>query len=252
MRSIIFSAGLLLLAVPSQAAEIRVLAPGLVGPGLPILAERWSARTGNSVAAGGGTVGKIEQIVAADDTNDLVLLPSSEFSGIATKLKSNSQKTIGRVIFGLAVPAGSPHPDISTAEKFRAALAGKTVAYNDPANGSLAGKMVDALLKQPPYSAAKGMPSKSLAGLAVASGVADMAIAVVAEEVGVKGVDIVGPIPDAVGLRIDISGAVLANAAHPDEAASFLAYITTPEAAAVFKPTGIVSLPEQMIDRRVP
>jgi ABC-type molybdate transport system substrate-binding protein len=68
-----------------------------------------------------------------------------------------------------------------------------------------------------------------------------MTIAVETEEVQVKGIDIVGQVPNDIGLRLDLSGAVLANSAHPDEAAAFLAFITRPEAAAILKPTGIVA-----------
>jgi hypothetical protein len=231
---------LLPLTVPSQAAEIHVLAPGLIGPGLLILAQRWSKETGNTIAGGdGATVGKIEQAIAAGGAGDLVLLPPGEFTGMADRLKPGSQKAVGQILFGLAVKSGAPHPDISTSEKFHAALAGKSVGYNDPANGSLAGRMVDALLKQPAYAGVKGVPTKVLSGAAVAAGSVDMAIAVEPEEVGIKGIDIVGPVPDGAGLRLDISGAVLVNAAHPEEAASFLAYITRPEMKAVWLPTGI-------------
>lgn len=54
---------LLALTVPSQAAEIYVLAPGLIGPGLVILAQRWSKETGNTIAGGdGATVEKSNRI----------------------------------------------------------------------------------------------------------------------------------------------------------------------------------------------
>ena len=100
--------------------------------------------------------------------------------------------------------------------------------------------MVDALLKQPVYASVKGVPARTTAGQAVADGTADMAVAMETEEVQVKGIDIVGAVPDGIGLKLDISGAVLASAAHPDEAAAFLAYFTTPEAAAILKPTGVI------------
>jgi molybdate transport system substrate-binding protein len=101
--------------------------------------------------------------------------------------------------------------------------------------------MVDALLKQPEYAGVIAGPAKTQGGIAVANGEADIALAVETEEVLNKGIDIVGPVPDGIGLTITMSGAVPANAAHPDEAAAFLAFITRPEAAAVFKPTGIVA-----------
>ncbi|HWY60472.1 MAG TPA: extracellular solute-binding protein [Rhizomicrobium sp.] len=241
MRIVMLSAGLMLFSFAAQAAEITVLAPGLIGPGFATLAEQWKAQTGNSavLGAGAGTVGRIQQAIAEGRVADLVLLPPNELAGMADKLKPGSERKIGRVVFGLAVKSGTPHPDISTAEKFRAALKGKRVAYNDPAIGSLAGKMVDALLKQPEYAGVIAGPSTTQGGVAVADGKADMAVAVETEEVLNKGIDIVGPVPDGIGLTITMSGAVPANAAHPDEAAAFLAFITRPEAAAVFKPTGI-------------
>jgi molybdate transport system substrate-binding protein len=243
MRIFLLSAGLLLSAAAAQAAEITLMAPGLLGPGFVTLAAQWKAQTGNTaVLAGGvGTVGKIEQVIASGGSADIVVLPPGEFPGMADKLKPGSEKKIGQVLFGLAVKTGAPHPDISTAAKFRAALKGKSVAYNDPAIGSIAGKMVDALLKQPEYADVNGAPAKGTGGQAVADGKADMTIAVETEEVQVKGIDIVGQVPNDIGMRLDLSGAVLANAAHPDEAAAFLAFITRPEAAAILKLTGIAA-----------
>ena len=241
MRILMASAALLFFSGAAHAVEVTVLAPGLIGPGFATLAEQWKTQTGNSavLAKGAGTVGRIEEFVASGGTADLVLLPSGNLAGMADKLKPGSQKKIGRVLFGLAVKTGAPHPDISTAEKFRAAMKGKKVAYNNPAIGSLGGKMVDALLKQPEYAGVNAGPSKVQGGQAVAAGDADMAVAVETEEVQTKGIDIVGEVPEAVGLRIDMSGAVLTKASHPEEAAAFLAFFTRPEAAAILKPTGI-------------
>ena len=237
----VFLGILIFLASAAQAAEIRVMAPGLVGPGLNTLIANWQAKTGNSVVIDKArTVGRIEDAIAAGGTADLVLLPSGELDGLAGKLKPGSRKKIGELPFGVAVLTGTPHPNITSVEKFRDAIKGKSVAYNDPAIGSLAGKMVDALLKQPIYASVKPVPAKTTAGQAVADGVAEMAVAMETEEVTVKGIDIVGPVPDGIGLKLDLSGAILANAPHPDEAAAFLAYFNSPEAAPILKPTGVV------------
>jgi molybdate transport system substrate-binding protein len=185
------------------------------------------------------TVGKIDTAIASGVVADLVILPPSEFAGMAGKLRPGSEKKVGRVIFGVAVKSGAPHPDISSMEKFRAALKGKRVAYNDPAIGSLAGKMVDAMLKTSDYADVIRVPAHTTGGQAVADGAADITIAVVSEELKVKGIDIIGPVPDATGLSIDISGAVLTSATHPVEAASFLDYLRSPEAAPILTPIGI-------------
>jgi molybdate transport system substrate-binding protein len=241
MRVLALAAGLLFLNTAAEAVEIKVLAPGLIGPGFKALAAAWQAKTGNTAVLPAGTppVGRIEQAIVQGSDADLVILPPGEFPGMAGKLKSGSEKRIGQVLFGLAVKTGAPHPDISSAEKFRAVLKGKTVAYNDPAIGSLAGKMVDALLKRPEYADVKPLPYKGSGGKGVADGAADMAVAVESEEVQIKGIDIVAAVPDGAGLKLELSGAVLANAPHPKEAADFLAFLTGPEAAAILKPAGI-------------
>jgi molybdate transport system substrate-binding protein len=241
MRLLALSAVVLFCASSAEAVEVKVLAPGFIGPGFASVAAAFKARTGNSAVLpiGAPTVGKIEDIITQGSDADVVLLTPEELARMKDKLKPGSEKKIGRVLFGLAVKAGAPHPDISTAEKFRAALKGKSVAFNDPASGSLAGKMVDALLKDPAYAGVKPVAAKGQGGRAVAAGEADMAVAVETEEVQTKGLDIVAEVPDAVGLRIDMSGAVLASAPNSKEAAAFLAFMTTPEAVAILKPTGI-------------
>jgi molybdate transport system substrate-binding protein len=243
MRAWLLAASLVLCASSAGAAEVKVLAPGLIGPGFAAVAAAFKAKTGNTAVLpiGTPTVGKIKDVIGAGTDADVVLLTPEELAGMKDRLKPGSEKTIGRVLFGLAVKTGAPHPDISTAEKFRAALQGKRVAYNDPAIGSLAGKMVDTLLKGPEYAGVKATPVKGQGGRAVAAGDADMAVAVETEEVTNQGIDIVAEVPDAIGLRIVMSGAVLKNAPHADEAAAFLAFLTTPEAAAVLKPTGIAT-----------
>jgi molybdate transport system substrate-binding protein len=241
MRTLAVLAALIVCASPVQAVEVGVLAPGLIGPGFAAVAAAWKAKTGNSAVlpVGTPTVGKIEQIIAAGSTADLVILPPGEFAAMGDKLKPGSEKKIGRVLFGLAVKTGAQHPDISTAEKFRAALKGKSVAYNDPAIGSLAGKMVDTLLKTPDYADVTPAPVRGTGGQAVGDGKADMAVAVETEEIQAKGIDIVGEVPADIGLKLELSGAVLATSPHSEEATAFLAFMTSPEAVAILKPTGI-------------
>src|SRR6202012_1091965 len=152
--------------------------------------QQWKAQSGNNIVIGEGLlppVGKIKQIIASGGAADLVILPPAEFAAMADKLNPGSQKRIGKVIFGVAVKSGVPHPDISTPEKFRAALQGKSVAYNNPAIGSLDGIMVGKLLNGPGYEGVKRVPAKSTGGQSVANGEADIALAVESEELQSKG-----------------------------------------------------------------
>ena len=53
------------------------------------------------------------------------------------------------------------------------------------------------------------------------------------------GAEVVGRVPDSFGLFINVSGAVLKTSKTPEAAADFLAYITSADAASVWKDGGI-------------
>ncbi len=61
----------------------------------------------------------------------------------------------------------------------------------------------------------------------------------ISEEVTVAGVDVIGTLPREIAMHFDYSGAVLDHAVQPDEAAQFLAFITTPAARAEWKKVGV-------------
>jgi ABC-type molybdate transport system substrate-binding protein len=56
-------------------------------------------------------------------------------------------------------------------------------------------------------------------------------------------VEVVGVMPKEVEMHFDYTAAVTAYAAQPEEAAAFMAYITRPQALAVWKGTGLEKLP---------
>src|SRR5262249_46167915 len=116
---------LALSAAPARAAEVCVLAPGLVGTGVITLSQKWAAETGNTVRfPDPASVSKYVQMVQSDYVCDVVLLPPADMGHVQSKLRTGSERPMGRVIFGLAVKHGAPHPDISTLAKFRNALGG--------------------------------------------------------------------------------------------------------------------------------
>jgi molybdate transport system substrate-binding protein len=227
----------------ASAADITVFSPGIANGPLKKLAEAWTAQTGNKVTITGANVGRIRTAVATDVPGDVVLAPSADFKDFAPKLKPGSVTPVGRILFGLVVKAGGPHPDISTHEKFVAMTrqAG-TLAFANPAVGSLSGGMVEEMLKRPEFAGVTPLPIKGMIGDAIVRGDAVFGGGAISEELMAQGAEVVGPFPDSLGLHIDISGAVLGVAAAPDDAAAFLRYITGPQAAKVWMAGGIENL----------
>lgn len=244
-----FVLALIILAHPvaqncAWASDITVYSPGIVNGPLTKLAQAWTAQTGNKVIFAGFNVGRIRAAVASDAPADVVVAPTPDFAGFAPKLVPASQRALGRVLFGIVVKAGGPHPDISTHEKFVAAIkqAG-ALAFANPKVGSLTGGMVEDMLKRPEFAGVEPRPIRGMIGDAIVRGDAEFGGGAITEEIMAKGADLVGPFPDDLGLHVDVSAAVLKISAHPSDAKAFLRYVTRPEAQAVWKAGGIAGTP---------
>ncbi|HVW75386.1 MAG TPA: substrate-binding domain-containing protein [Rhizomicrobium sp.] len=229
----------------ARAADITVYSPGIVNGPLTKLADAWTAKTGNKVTFAGFNVGRIRTAVANDAPADVVVAPTADFTGFAPKLAPGSQRALGRVLFGIVVKAGGPHPDISTHEKFVAFVKQAGVlAYANPRVGSLTGGMVEDMLKRPEFTGVEPRPIKGMIGDAIVRGDAQFGGGAITEEIMAKGAEVVGPFPDDLGLYVDVSAAVLKTSPHASEAGAFLRYVTGPEAQAVWKSGGIAETPK--------
>jgi molybdate transport system substrate-binding protein len=233
------------LPLGAHAADITVYSPGIVNGPLKQLAADWTTQTGNKVTFAGNNVGRIRTAVTTDVLPaDVVVAPTGDFKDFASKLKSGTERSLGRVLFGVVVKAGGAHPDISTPEKFIAfTKKAGVLAYANPAVGSLTGGMVEEMLKRPEFAGVERRPIKGMIGDAIVRGDAEYGGGAITEELMAKGAEIVGPFPDELGLHVDMSAAVLNVAAAPAEAEAFLRYVTRPEAAAVWKAGGIAETP---------
>jgi molybdate transport system substrate-binding protein len=236
---------LVFLSPAAWAADITVYSPGIVNGPLKALAAQWTAQTGNKVSFAGNNVGRIRTAVASDAPGDVVVAPTADFTDFAPKLVAGSQQPLGRILFGVVVKAGGPHPDISSHAKFVAFVKQAGVlAYADPKVGSLTGGMVEDMLKRPEFAGVEPRPIKGMIGDAIVRGDAQFGGGAITEELMAKDAEIVGRFPDDLGLHVDVSAAVLKVSAAPADAQAFLRYVTSPQAQAVWKAGGIVETPK--------
>ena len=149
---------------------------------------------------------------------------------------------LGRSEMGVAVRAGSPHPDVSTVEKLAAALSGaKAVMRSNPAGGSMVAKVIeDKVIRRPEFAGVNSpVSTQGEGGQALARGEGDMAIQAICEILPYKQIELVGPVPRELGAWIDMSTAVSARAMHRDDAFAFLKYMLRPESIPVWKAKGL-------------
>ena len=155
-----------------------------------------------------------------------------------------SRANLARVGVGVVVKDGTPKPDIGSVAAFKQALfAAKSVAYIDPAAGGSSGIYVAGLLDKLGIAADVKRKAKLIPGGAVAEhvakGEAELGIHQISEILPVKGVTLVGPLPDTIQNYTVYAAGIGAQAKEPDAAKALLKVLSGPAAADVLKSKGM-------------
>ena len=233
-------------AAQYAAADIRVIAPGVVyNAGLLDLAAAYTKETGKKVAVksvGMGTI--VNAVKTANPPADVIMLPLELMSTLSLDggIVPGTFTPLGRSEMGLAVPAGAPHPDISTVEKLAAALrSAKAVMRSNPAGGSMVAKVIeDHVIKRPEFAGVNSpVSTRGEGGQALARGEGDMALQAICEILPYKQIELVGPLPRELSAWIDMSTAVSAGSTHHEDGLAFLKYLLRPESNAAWQRKGL-------------
>jgi molybdate transport system substrate-binding protein len=246
MRLFRSSAALALVLVGSHPARTQTREVTLVGPGgvrnaIEQLIPGFEKKTGIKVKATFGSGLGTKQQVARGDAFDVPIVQPPYPEVIASgNVVASSAKTLASVAVGVAVKKGAPKPDISTPEAVkRTLLAAKSVAFPDAAGGAAAGvSFVETLKKlgisdqiEPRLKRAQG-GAKAME--MAAKGEAEIGLTFLSE-MEEPGIDVVGALPLAISTPTTLVGFVSAHAKDPAAAKLLLDYISSPEAAAVYK-----------------
>jgi len=227
-------------------ADIRVITPGVVfASGLPDIAAAFTKETGKKVGivvVGMGTI--VEEMTKKTPPPDVIVLPFQLMTTLSLDggVAPGTFNPLGRTRMGLAVRAGAPKPDISTVEKFAAALkSAKAVMRSNPAGGSMVARVIEQnVIKRPELAGTNSLVSTSgEGGQALARGEGDMALQAICEILPYKEIELVGPLPRELAAWIDMSTAVSARSTNPDASLAFIRYLTRPEATPIWKAKGL-------------
>jgi molybdate transport system substrate-binding protein len=154
--------------------------------------------------------------IEAGERADIAILTAEGIAAQAAAgvLDGATRVDLCRSSVGVAVRAGAPHPDISTPEAFRAALlAAPTLAYSRAgASGIFFAGLIERLgIAAEVNAKATVIPQGFTAELAARGEVA-LAIQQVSELMAIPGVEIVGPVPEAINTRAVFAAALFAGA----------------------------------------
>jgi molybdate transport system substrate-binding protein len=237
----------LLMLVGMARADTKVLcANGMKGV-MEELGPRFERRTGQKLAISFGTLGVILQRIEGGESADLALIPAQGVERLVKsgKVDVSTAAVIARSGIGVIVRKSAPKPDISTAEALKETLlSASSVTYLDPATGGTSGTHFAKVLDRLAIAAAlkpKIVLHKDAheAGALVADGKAEIGINLIQELMPLPGVDVVGPLPGDLQKKLVFTAAVLSGAQDLASAKALIAFLRTPDAAAIIAARGL-------------
>jgi molybdate transport system substrate-binding protein len=233
----------------AQTREVVIGTPGFTDiGGLNIITKAFEAETGIKVTVKGGGMDQVMGF-ATDGSADAVFLPADLMDQLASKgaIKAGTRKHIGRSYQGLAVLKGAKIPDISTKEKFVAALKSANLVLHSRCNGTPGGAgctrtsyMLSSLFDLPEMAGVKHAASPyGEGGDALARHEGDMAVQNISQILKWDNLVVVGPIPEEYGRYLDAVAAVPSKAKSPDLGQQFIAYATQPGTFPIWYSRGV-------------
>jgi molybdate transport system substrate-binding protein len=242
----------LLLTGAAGAAEVRVMISGGLTAAYKALVPEFERQTGNKVLTAygpsmGTTVNAIPVRLERGEPADVLILVGYALGDLVKqgKVIADSRVDLVKSPIGVAVKAGAPKPDISSADAVkRALLAAKTVAYSDSASGVyVSTEMFDKLgIAEAMKDKARKIPATPV-GEIVARGDAELGFQQIAELRPVPGIDIVGQLPADLQKITVFSAGIASAAREPDAGRALIKFLASPAARDALINSGLEPIP---------
>jgi molybdate transport system substrate-binding protein len=221
------------------AAEVRVMISGGLTAAFNALVVEFERTTGNKVITAygpsmGTTVNAIPVRLERGEPADVLIMVGYALGDLASqgKVVAGSRVDLVNSKIGVAVKAGAPKPDISSADALkRALLAAKSVAYSDSASGVyISGEMFNKLgIAEAMKDKAKKIPATPVAEI-VARGEAELGFQQISELKPVAGIDIAGPLPDELQKVTVFSAGIASVSKQPEAGKALIRFLASPAA----------------------
>jgi molybdate transport system substrate-binding protein len=229
----------LCLAGNAHAAEVRVMISGGLSAAYNALVPEFERATGNKVITAygpsmGTTTNAIPVRLERGEPADVLIMVGYALGDLIKqgKVAPDSRVDLVNSKIGVAVKAGAPRPDISSADAVKQALlSAKSVAYSDSASGvyvstEMFGKLgIAAEMKDK----ARKIPATPV-GEIVARGEAELGLQQISELKAVSGVDIIGPLPDALQQITVFSAGIASVSKEPEAGKALIKFLASPAA----------------------
>jgi molybdate transport system substrate-binding protein len=245
-------ASLLFFATTATAAEVRVMISGGLTAAYKVLVPEFERATGHTIVTAygpsmGTTVNAIPARLERGEPADVLIMVGYALKDLADKGKviPDSRIDLVKSPIGVAVKAGAPKPDISTADAVkRALLAAKTIAYSDSASGVyVSTEMFQKLgIAEEMKDKARKIPATPV-GEIVAHGQAEIGFQQISELKPVEGIDILGPLPDELQRITVFSAGIATVSKEPDAGRALIKFLTSSAARDAIIKSGMDPIP---------
>ena len=233
---------LLLLAqsLAAQAAEVKVFSGGGVRSVMTELAPMFDRTTGHKVVTTFDSNDGLERRIKAGESFDVLLIGTPTLVLLGDKIAPAPRAVVGRAGLGVAVKAGAPRPDITSADALkRALLSTNSVSYvGDGLSGVLFLALLDRLGIAEPMKPKLKPTSVANVVKAVASGEADLVVHSIPAILAESGVELVGPVPAEIQSYVELTAGLSAAAKEPEAGKELITFLTSEAAIPIIKAKG--------------
>jgi molybdate transport system substrate-binding protein len=252
-------AGALASIVPDRAgaAEITFLCAAAIESWMHDVIPQFEKASGHTVKPTFLVTNNIAERVRKGDVADLVAVSPPQWEALQRegKLDPDIRIAIAKVGYGVFVKQGATRPDISSVEALkRALLNARSIAFLPPLPGGGRGptgvyqvRLVEQLgvsadIKQKIVESSAPRPGQVITAPffeLVASGGAEIGVAMISEILHAPGVDFVGPVPPEVRDFIVFTTGIPTIAEEPAAAKALIAFLTSPTSSSILNSKGL-------------
>jgi molybdate transport system substrate-binding protein len=234
-----------------SSSLLRILCAGAMHPIIDELMSALGRIAGKPAAVRYASSGGVKALVMEGEPAEVVITTAAAIDelGRHDKILPATATAVARSSIGVAVRAGAAWPDIGSVESFMRALrAAKSIAIADPATGSPSGNHLVAVFDRLAMTAelhgkikrvGGGAGGVVVVGEAVANGEAEIGLQQISEILSVPGLDLVAALPSQLQHVTVFAAAVAAAATDVASARRLVAFLASPEAAAVVSAKGM-------------
>jgi molybdate transport system substrate-binding protein len=223
-------------------AQLKVLAGGSLANVLADLKAAFERDTPHRLDIFLAPTPELIKAATSGEAFDLGVTPIDVMQDAQARARFSGEPVrVARSVFGVAVKAGVPKPDIGTPAAFKAAMLKATSVAVLP--DSAAGTYITKLFERLGIAAemdAKSLKQSGPAGIvtAVAEGRAELGI-FLSNVLTAPGLELADPFPDGLQHELAFTAAISIAPKEPAAAKAFIDYLQTPASRAAFEAKGL-------------